>query len=62
MHPRIRLNHAWRARHRSVDDYGKALRAGLSREAIDHLAAVCRKTDAELTEAMRPFMETQETT
>jgi hypothetical protein len=54
MHPRVRLRRAVEARRRSIEEYGDALRAGLP---VDDLAARCRETDAELTEATTPFME-----
>jgi len=54
MHPRLRLRRAVEGRRKSVEGYGEALRAGLF---VDDLVARCRETDAELTEAMAPFME-----
>jgi hypothetical protein len=49
-----RLRRALEGRRLSVEAYGSAVRAGIG---LDNVAAWCRETDAELTEAMAPFIE-----
>jgi hypothetical protein len=52
----LRLMRACEARRKAVSAYGDAMRAYASRPVIERIAAICRKTDADLSRALAPFV------